>query len=122
MSYYHVGNIFTVFSNWVKIKDEATVKEREQKFTDELNKIDSYLGSRSWAFLCSDQWSIADCVLVPRLYHIYAVAVNLMDYQGFDTMPNLKAYMEHAFSSDVFKATGYPVDYVLKGWAKYFVD
>ena len=108
-----------MFSNWVKIKDEATEKERRDKLTEELRKIDTYLSQHAWAFLCSDQWSIADCVLVPRLYHIFVIATNKMDYTEFDTMPNLKAYMEHAFSSEVFKATDYPIDYILKGWAKY---
>ena len=108
-----------MFSNWVKVHDKTTDTERRGKLTEELRKIDEYIGTHSWAFLCSDQWSIADCVLVPRLYHIFVVATNVLDYHEFDTMPNLKAYMEHAFSSDAFKATDYPIEYITQGWAKY---
>ena len=113
------GSIFTLFSNWVKIKDESTEKDRREKFTEGLRKMDTFLSKTTSAFLCSDQWSIADCVLVPRLYHIFVVATNKMDYHEFDKMPNLKGYMEHAFSSDIFKATDYPIEYILHGWAKY---
>lgn len=92
---------------------------RKDKFTEELYKIDSYISKTSTSFLCSDQWSIADCVLVPRLYHIFVVATNKMDYHEFDKMSNLKRYMEHAFSSEAFKATDYPIEYILHSWAKY---
>ena len=35
-------------------------------------------------------------------------------------MPGIKAYMDYVFNSEPFKRTGYPEEYILEGWAKYF--
>ena len=70
--------------------------------------------------LCGDSWSMADCALVPKLYHITTVARHYMKYDKFDDFPNLYRYMKTVFSSDVFKATDYPKDWILTGWTKYF--
>lgn len=70
--------------------------------------------------LCGQNWSIADCALVPRLYHITTITKHYMKYDRFDQLPNLSRYMQTAFSSQVFKATDYPAGWILTGWAKYF--
>ena len=70
--------------------------------------------------LCGENWSIADCVLVPRLYHLTTVARHYKHYDQFDQFPQLSRYMETTFSSQVFKATDYPREWILTGWAKYF--
>ena len=63
---------------------------------------------------------MADCCLVPRLYHITSIAPHYMNYNQFDQFPNLSRYMETVFNSEVFKATEYPRDWPIAGWAKYF--
>lgn len=112
--------MFGIFSNWAKHSKDENSQEAEEAFTAELQKIDDYIGQHPYALLCSDHWSIADCVLVPRLYHIITVASHYLKYDKFTHMRNLLTYMETAFNSDAFKATDYPAEYILTGWAKYF--
>ena len=114
------GQVFSVFSAWVKNSDPKLDKELEDNLSAELQKIDDFLGKGAGTFLCGDQWSVADCVLVPRLFHISVVARHYKKYSKWETMANLSRYMDAAFKSDVFLATDYPPDYVLAGWAKYF--
>ena len=114
------GQIFSVFSEYAKNQDKTKDAELEAKFTAELERVDQFLGKTPGAFLCGDSWSIADCVLVPRLYHITVVARHYKNYNKYENMQNLVKYMDTAFATDVFKATDYPPEYILQGWAKYF--
>ena len=114
------ANIFNVFGVWGKNKDPAKAAELEANTTAELEKIDAFLSKSKGSLLCGDSWSVADCALVPRLYHITTVASHFLKYTKFNEMPNLKNYMDYAFSTDVFKATDYPREYILASWAKYF--
>lgn len=114
------GTVFSAFSEWAKNSDTSKDAELESKFTSELEKVDKFLEKSPGAYLCDDTWSIADCVLVPRLYHLTTVARHYKKYTKFEGMPHLMRYMETAFSSEVFKATDYPREWILVGWAKYF--
>ena len=111
-----------VFSSWAKSRDASVSEEAKLRdsFTAELEKIDAFLASGGHTFLCGDTWSIADCILVPRLYHITEVARHFKGYTRFEEMPALQRYMKKAFGSDVFKATDYPPEFIHQGWSKYF--
>lgn len=114
-------NIFNEFSKYAKhFKGAANKEELEKAFTEELKKIDALLAKGPGPLLCGAAWSVPDCYLLPRLYHIRAVAQHYMKYTAFSDMPALLRYMEHGFSSAEFKDTSYPEDYILQGWAKYF--
>ena len=112
---------FNIFSAWAKNKDSSKDSELKAALTAELERLNEYIGKSPGKLLCSDDWSIADCVLVPRLYHMVAVLKHYKKYTYYNELPHLKAYMETAFASAVFKATDYPKEYILQGWAKYFV-
>ena len=114
------SNVFSTFSAWVKNDDASKDSELEANTTAELQKLDQFLGKSPGAYLCGDSWAIADCVLVPRLYHLTTVARHYKKYTKYESMPNLMKYMDTAFSSDVFKATDYPREWILPGWAKFF--
>lgn len=118
------GNIFNLFYAWVKdFKDPSAseaAKLAEANFTAELLKIDSLLGGSDGPLICGKSWSVADCSLVPRLYHISTVAEHFMEYSKHKEMPNLAKYMNHVFSTEEFKATDYPKQWILAGFAKYF--
>ena len=111
-----------MFLKWIKHEDESKQEEElQQEFTTELQKINDYMGKHSWQFLCSDQWSLADCTLVPRLYIFKTVAEHFKSYDKFEQLPNLKQYMDFTFDTDEFKATDYPKEYIIQGWGtKYF--
>lgn len=111
--------MFSTFGAWIKNKEESNNAELEVAFTAELQKINDYLGRHSWIFLCSDQWSIADCTFVPQLYHIKTVAEHYLGYTKHQEMPNLVRYMEAVFSTEEFEATSYPQEYIIQGWAKF---
>ncbi len=112
--------IFGVFSEYAKNQDRDKDAELEAKLTAELQKIDDFLGKSPGPFLCGDSWAIADCALVPRLYHLTVVGRHYKGYSKYEGMQSLVKYMDHTFSTDVFKATDYPPEYILQGWAKYF--
>lgn len=114
------GNIFNLFSAWAKCHKGPEAAKAEADFTAELQKIDDYLGKGSGPFLCGGGWSVADCNLVPRLYHISTVAQHYLNYTKMKEMANVSKYMDYTFSTPEFKATDYPREWVLTGWAKYF--
>ena len=114
------GSIFGVFSAWAKASKEPGAQEAEEKFTAALKKIDEFMGQKGGPLLCGESWSVADCTLVPRLYHITTVAENFLKYDKHKTMKNLMAYMNYVFSTPEFKATDYKPEWILEGWAKYF--
>ena len=114
------GNIFNLFGAWAKHSKDPASAEAEKAFTAELQKINDFMGERPGPFLCGSGWSVADCALVPRLYHISAVAEHFLHYTKHKDMPHLQNYMQHTFNTDEFKATDYPSEWILTGWAKYF--
>ena len=114
------GNIFNLFSAWAKHFKEDSASQAEANFTAELQKIDSFLAKGAGPLLCGAQWCVADCSLVPRLYHITTVADSFLHYSKYKDMPNLMKYMDYAFSTQEFKDTDYPREWILTGWAKYF--
>lgn len=114
------GNIFNLFSAWAKTVKDPNAGQAEATFTAELTKIDSFLGGSEGPLLCGKTWSVADCSLVPRLYHISTVAEHFMGYTKHKKMPNLMKYMEYTFGTEEFKATDYAKEWILSGWAKYF--
>lgn len=65
-------NVFNEFSKYAKnFKNAAANKEElEQAFTQELRKIDSFISQGPGPLLCGATWSVPDCYLLPRLYHI----------------------------------------------------
>ena len=114
------GNVFNVFSAWAKNQDKSKDSELEANFTAELKKIDKFLSQCKGPLLCGEAWSVADCALVPRLYHIRTVAHYFKNYTKFNDFGNLKKYMEYSFATQEFKATDYPTEWIVAGWAKYF--
>lgn len=114
------GNIFNAFGAWAKGNKLENVKELEAAFVAELKKIDHFLSESSGPFLCGESWSVADCALVPRLYHIDTVAKHFLHFNQMDSFRHIKQYMEHTFSSKEFKETDYPQEWILTGWSKYF--
>ncbi len=115
-----VGNIFNLFVAWAKHAKEPIASKAEAEFTAELQKIDSFLAGGAGPLLCGENWSVADCTLVPRLYHITAVAEHYLHYSQHKNMANLVKYTEFTFSSQEFKATDYPREWIIEGWKGYF--
>lgn len=114
------ANVFNIFSAWAKNQDKEKDAQLEADFTAELKKIDDFMSKSKGPLLCGEAWSVADCALVPRLYHIQTVAHYYKNYLKFNDFQHLKRYMEYAFATPEFKATDYPVEWVIAGWAKYF--
>ena len=114
------GNIFNLFSAYAKHFKEPEAAEAEAKFTAEMWKIDAFLGKSEGPLLCGAGWSVADCALAPRLYHISTVLEHYMSYSKHKEMANVTKYMQHVFSTPEFKATDYPKEFINTGWAKYF--
>lgn len=114
------GQVFSVFSAWAKNQDTSKEAELLANFEAELDKVDKFIAKSPGAYLCGDAWAIADCVLVPRLYHLTTVARHFKKWNKFASYRSLTKYMDTAFSSKVFKETDYPAEWILEGWKKYF--
>lgn len=115
-----IKNVFGLFSAWAKNSKDPGASQAEAAFTADLQKIDSFLGKHGGPMLCGKEWSVADCTMVPRLYHITTVASHFLGYTKYKDMPNLNKYIQYAFSTEEFKATDYPPEWILTGWSKYF--
>ena len=113
------GDIFNKFSAWAKHCKESSAQEHKDAFITELKRVDDFIGKSGGPLLCGEDWSVADCALIPRLYHIDSVATHFLNYNITDFV-NVKRYMDHAFATKEFKATDYPREWILTGWAKYF--
>ncbi|XP_064397323.1 uncharacterized protein LOC135344129 [Halichondria panicea] len=112
------GDIFNKFSAWAKHFKDPNAQEAKDAFVAEMKKVDDFV-SKSGPLLCGSPWSVADCALVPRLYHMQTVADHFMGYK-IDQFNNVKRYMDYSFATEEFKQTDYPREWILTGWAKYF--
>eukprot|EP00095_Tigriopus_kingsejongensis_P010584 maker-scaffold449_size167299-snap-gene-0.13 protein:Tk10584 transcript:maker-scaffold449_size167299-snap-gene-0.13-mRNA-1 annotation:"gsh-dependent dehydroascorbate monomeric enzymes catalyzing the reduction of dha into asc" len=91
----------------------------EKTLLGQLQVMNSYLiGKPKGAYLLGENISLADCSIVPKLYHL---DVTLSHYypdtrKKLAQFPQLKAYMEQMFKLDAFQNTKYPPAYVIWGW------
>lgn len=110
------ADVFPAMAGYVKNTDAARVDELKKPLLLALCKLDAHLAS-SGSFVAGEQMSMADCFLVPKLYHMQIVAAH---FHGFEVPPQfeaLQAYMSRTLESVMFRRTA-PVPPMVKwGWA-----
>lgn len=83
-----------------------------------LQTLESHLLCQEGDFLCGDQFTVMDCMLAPKLYHM---KTGLKVYKGnaLDLevqFPKVSNYMETVFARQSFVNSMYPEDVIVWGW------
>lgn len=107
----------------VPIGDERD-EELLQDLKDGLSKVEDHLkksgSSSEGPYLTGRQFSLLDCSLAPKLYHLQ---IGLQEFKeknviDFHTQfPALTKYMDTVFARPSFQKTVYPRDVVVWGWS-----
>ena len=92
--------VFSKFSFYIK-----DIAHKPTQLIAELRKIDNYLNSHSKHFLCSEELTHLDCLMLPKLQHIRVVAKAFKNFEIPPELTGLWKYLKNAYECDVFKNT-----------------
>jgi len=81
-----------------------------------FGEIDSHLAANKTTYLDGAGLTHADMSLLPKLYHALTALEHEKQYAIPASYPQARGYVATGFDNDLFKATSYPKEYVLKGW------
>lgn len=93
-------NFFSKFAFYMR-----DVTHDPQYLLSELGKLDNYLGGAASKYLCGDEMSHLDCIILPKLQHVRVAAKALKNFDIPSDLVHLWSYMKQAYSTDVFKKT-----------------
>jgi glutathione S-transferase len=82
-----------------------------------LSKLNNHL-QETGPFLCGEEFSLMDCALAPKLYHMKTGVSFFKDSSiTLDTkFPEIYNYMQTVFSRKSFVDTKYPEEVIVWGW------
>ena len=107
--------LFPAFAKYVKnVDDDAADVELKKGLTLALCNLDAYL-SKSGKYLAGSELSIADCFLLPKLYHMREVAGHFKGYEVPEQFEALEQYMYAG--SDLMYAVAPTPAMVRWGWS-----
>lgn len=106
-------NVFSKFSFFIR-----DVSSSAQSLEVELEKIDAYLKSNNYKFLCGNQLSKLDCSLLPRLQHIRVASEYIKNYKIPPKFKFLWNYMKNAYMTDEFQKSCPPDREIICHWSK----
>eukprot|EP00045_Choanoeca_perplexa_P001219 m.18411 g.18411 ORF g.18411 m.18411 type:complete len:213 (+) comp10805_c0_seq1:160-798(+) len=113
----NVGSaIFAAMKPFFLNTDSSKDPELQKAVDSVFEEINTHLLVNKTKFLDGDTITHADMSLLPKLFHALTVLEHEKQYAIPDIYPEAKAYVEAGFDNDVFKATAYPKEYILKGW------
>ena len=96
------------------VDDDAADVELKKGLTLALCNLDAYL-SKSGKYLAGSELSIADCFLLPKLYHMREVAGHFKGYEVPEQFEALEQYMYAG--SDLMYAVAPTPAMVRWGWS-----
>ena len=110
--------IFGSFARYCKaLNDDAESLELKKELLLNLCNLDAHLAQTANPYLCGDRLSMADCFLLPSLYHIRVAG---KFFKGFDIpeqFTSLHQYMDMAMATPLLQACTPPEAMVRWGWA-----
>lgn len=92
--------------------DDVELKENLEAA---LQKLEDHL---TGDFLCGDEFTLLDCGLAPKLYHM-KVGLKAFKSGSIDVkskFPKVNKHMETVFARSSFEKSSYPEDVVVWGW------
>ena len=113
-----VDGFFPAVAKYLK----NTVDENDplllESLKESLSKLESHLKTSGYDYLCGPEFSLLDCSLLPKLYHLI---VGVEGYKNskpniMEDYPAIAAYYNRSAERPSFKATLYPKETVLWGW------
>lgn len=69
----------------------------------ELQKIDSFLANSGTRYLCSEEMTHLDCIVLPKLHYVRIAAKALKNFDIPANLTHLWKYMKNAYQSEAFK-------------------
>ena len=95
--------------------DDAILKE---SLESGLQILEDHLLCQEGQFLCGDQFTVMDCALTPKLYHmktglkVFKADAVVVEEQ----FPKVSKYMDTVMARQSFVTTMYPEDVIVYGW------
>jgi len=115
-----VDGFFPAVAQYLKHTPDGDDDDVELKFNVEsaLERLEDHLSAVEGDFLCGDQFTLQDCAMAPKLYHmktgIQAFKNGSIDVKA--KFPNVNRYMDKVFGRSSFIDALYPEDVIVWGW------
>ncbi|XP_013397897.1 LOW QUALITY PROTEIN: chloride intracellular channel protein 4-like [Lingula anatina] len=103
---------FSKFSFYIK-----EVSLSPTHLISELMKMDSYLAGAKTEFLCCNELSHLDCLMLPKLHHIRVVSKVFKNFEFPHEFVHLWRYLANAYRCEVFRKTCPPDQEIIYHWA-----
>ena len=79
--------------------------------------MDDYLREVNFAFMCCDQITHLDCLLLPKLQHIRVAAHAYRDFEIPRDLKYLWRYLQNAYGSEIFQKSCPSDQEIVYHWA-----
>lgn len=106
-------DVFQKFCFYIK-----DVSKDPSQLEAELSKIDSYLSSVNYKYLCGDILTHLDCELLPKLHHLRVAAKALKGFEIPSKLKSLWSYLGRAYADAVFKQACPSDQEIVLHWAE----
>ncbi|XP_046558744.1 LOW QUALITY PROTEIN: chloride intracellular channel protein 1-like [Haliotis rubra] len=93
-------DVFSKFNFF--IKNVSTLREPLLK---ELHQIDSFMKTAGTNFLCGDELTHLDCLMLPKLHHARVASEAFKDFEIPSNMTGLLHLLRSAYSNETFRKT-----------------
>ena len=117
-----VYGFFPDAARYLKHSPDGNEQDAERKMHLErhLGLVEEHLGSTEGDYLCGDQFTLEDCSIAPKLFHLQ-VGLKAFKNNAIDIpkdYPNLQGYMDRVFARPSFQETLCPEETVVWGWTQ----
>ena len=113
------SGIFRAFVEYLKSSSAAEEAVCREKLEYELSLLNHHLASAGTKYICGSNLSPADFDMAPKLYHIQVAGKALKKFEIPSRFSSLLNYMQSVKSSEVWKQTEYPPEYIIQGWKQH---
>lgn len=112
------ARIFPNFAAFLKSKDPND--GTEAALLAELKSLDEHLKSNK-PFIAGEAVTAADLALAPKLHHLTVALGHYKKWSIPEDLTNVLSYVEAVHSLESFKKTKPADEFIIAGWAKFFV-
>lgn len=115
-----VDGFFPAVAQYLKHTPDGDDDDNELKLNLEsaLERLEDHLSAVEGDFLCGDQFTLQDCAMAPKLYHM-KTGIQAFKNGSIDVevkFPNVNRYMDKVFGRSSFIDALYPEDAIVWGW------